>query len=162
MGTSKRKSVFNDILKLLAFRLNLPGYIVINLGNNVFGRLGDVTCPTRSSSKTTFRHQCKEFSICLWARILPLTCSSPLGKLFVQRAFQNVSEQAHDAIQLNKTKMHHAKSLKASRQTTKVVQPGKETLYLPAIMDRSCEKLEAAPVSSLPSSFPGYCAKCPT
>ena len=29
--------------------------------------------------------------------------------------------------------MHHAKSLKASRQTTEVVQPGKETFHLPAI-----------------------------
>lgn len=29
--------------------------------------------------------------------------------------------------------MHYAESLKASRQTAKVVQPGKETFYLPAI-----------------------------
>ena len=29
--------------------------------------------------------------------------------------------------------MHHAKSLKASRQTTEVVQPSKKTFHLPAI-----------------------------
>jgi len=29
--------------------------------------------------------------------------------------------------------MHQAKSLKASRQTTEIVQPGKETFHLPAI-----------------------------
>ena len=65
------------------------------------------------------------------------------------RSFQNVSEQDHDASQLNKTKMHDAKSLKSSCQTAKVVQPGKETFHLPTIRRQVSVKSRRPSRSSL-------------
>ena len=153
MGTSKRKSVFNDILKLLAFRLNLPGYIVINLGNNVFWTSWRRYVPDSVLVKNDVQASVQGVFY------LPVSANTPTDLLFafgqtvcteiISKRFW-VGSWRNPA---DKTKMHHAKSLKASCQTTKIVQLGKETFHLPAIHGQ---------VSSLPSSFPGYCVGCST